>query len=149
MVQIYKNNLFQVGIPRRSFTQFYSRKTEKQIRFDEANEEALVFHLLLFWRNKFTRIGRRIETEFEIVTTLTKCVTSHIQLFLCKQAVHNCKQLAYWKLDLGCPKLFKRVLQMVIHLILSAYPCTQKGSDSAAFKNQQHTSQTVFCCFEF
>ena len=36
----------------------------------------------------------------------------------------NCKQLAFLKLDLGCAKLFKMVLQnMVIRLILSVYPC--------------------------
>ena len=54
----------------------------------------------------YTGIGRKNETEFDIFSTLTNSLEHFISSFyrVCTQAVHNCKQLAYLKLFLGCPK---------------------------------------------
>ena len=57
-----------------------------------------------------TGIGRKNETEVDIFTTLTNSLGHLKSSFFsgnpsCLQAVYNCKQLAYWKLDLGSPQI--------------------------------------------
>ena len=65
---------------------------------------------------------RRITTFVALLQVISYLGHPKTKVLLCTQAVYNNKYLAYWKLDLDVPKFFKRVLQTVLRLILSAYP---------------------------
>ena len=47
-----------------------------------------------------------------------------IQFLLC--TVHNCKQIEYWQLNLGCPNLFVRLLQILFPSHSFCLPLQQK-----------------------
>ena len=94
-----------------------------------------------------TEIGRTNLTDYKLFGT------SQTKFSLYTQAVFNDKHLAYWKLDLGCPQTILKSLQMVLRLILSAFPCNisciqQKTSFSichertgATLGNQDHRTE--------
>ena len=109
IISVRKSYKRQLEIKKKTCLQFYKRNC--------------VPYLYVKFLN-YTRNGRMKETEFIILATLTNCLghlKSRFFLCICK---HNSKQLTYWNLYFGCPQTVKRLLQMVIRLILSAYHCS-------------------------
>ena len=55
-------------------------------------------------QGRFTGIGSKNETKYDILLLLQ--LVRYISNLDFTEAVHNCKQLPYWKLDLVCLQIF-------------------------------------------